>query len=195
MMHHDEFFTPQDVDRQIDQASQQSDAEAADVEMLAYLRSHYQLDDSREQEMLGRIWSRLAPAVASSQFQREHENMSDLRDRSDYDPSRSFASRLTAGKGPIAPVGAVPGAAGRGGRSRATGIGVRRSGQTTGRDHCPCRASNGDAGRASTEPLPATHDTFAGHGDNDVRHSCISRRHGLRDECDDCLHRNASPRV
>ena len=98
MMHHDEFFTPQDVDRQIDQASQHSDAEAADVEMLAYLRSHYQLDDSRDQEMLGRIWSRLAPAVASSQFQREQENMSDLRDRSDYDLSR-ISLRANGGQG------------------------------------------------------------------------------------------------
>ena len=84
--------------RQIDQARQHSDAEAADVEMLTYLRSYYQLDDSREQEMLGRIWSRLAPAVASSQFQREQENMSDLRDRSDYDLSR-ISLRANGGQG------------------------------------------------------------------------------------------------
>ena len=63
MMHHDEFFTPEDVDRQIDQASQPSESDRADVEMLAYLRSYYQLEAPREQEMLARIWSRIEPAL------------------------------------------------------------------------------------------------------------------------------------
>ncbi len=60
MMHHDDFFTPEHIDQQIDQASQQLDGDRADVELLAYLRSYYRVEAARQQAMLGRIWSRIA---------------------------------------------------------------------------------------------------------------------------------------
>ena len=93
MMHHDDFFTPENIDRQIDQASQQRDADRADVEMLAYLHSYYRAETSRQQEMLGRIWSRIAPAVAPLHDEHEVENNNCLRDRpvpsSSMTPGRS----------------------------------------------------------------------------------------------------------
>ena len=80
MMHHDDFFTPEEVDRQIEQASQFKGGERADAEALAYLRSYYRADATQEQEMLDRIWSRIAPAL-SAQEADVPENARALRDR------------------------------------------------------------------------------------------------------------------
>ena len=79
MMHQDDFFTPEDIDRQIDQVSQGKAGERADAEALAYLRSYYRTAPLQEQAMLNRIWGRIAPALPSGQEQ-ERENM--MQDRS-----------------------------------------------------------------------------------------------------------------
>ncbi len=63
MSNQDEFFTPEDVDRQIEQVSQLKKGEQADAEVLAYLRSLYKTDPQQEQEMLDRIWNRIADAA------------------------------------------------------------------------------------------------------------------------------------
>lgn len=63
MSNQDEFFTPEEVDRQIDQVSRLKEGEQADAEVLAYLRSLYGIDSRQEQEMLDRIWNRIAGAA------------------------------------------------------------------------------------------------------------------------------------
>ncbi len=63
MSNQNEFFTPEEVDRQIDQVSRLKEGEQADAEIIAYLRSLYGIDTQQEQEMLDRIWNRIAGAV------------------------------------------------------------------------------------------------------------------------------------
>ncbi len=63
MSNQDEFFTPEEVDRQIDQVSRLKEGEQADAEAMAYLRSLYGIDAQQEQEMLDRIWNRIADAA------------------------------------------------------------------------------------------------------------------------------------
>ena len=63
MSNQDEFFTPEEVDRQIDQVGQFKEGEQADAEVMAYLRSFYGIDTHQEQEMLDRIWNRIADAA------------------------------------------------------------------------------------------------------------------------------------
>jgi hypothetical protein len=60
----DDFFTPEEVDRQIDQVSRLKEGERADAEVMAYLRSLYGIDDQQEQGMLDRIWSRIADVAS-----------------------------------------------------------------------------------------------------------------------------------
>jgi hypothetical protein len=74
MMHQDDFFTPEEVDRQIDQVSQLKEGERADAEALAYLRSYYQADAQQEQDTLDRIWNRIAGATLFEQDRQESEN-------------------------------------------------------------------------------------------------------------------------
>jgi hypothetical protein len=59
----DEFFRPEDVDRQIEQVSRLKEGDQADAEALAYLRGMYKTDPQQEQEMLDRIWNRIADAA------------------------------------------------------------------------------------------------------------------------------------
>ena len=49
MSNQDEFFTPEEVDRQIDQVSQLKEGERADAEAMAYLRSFYAINAQQEQ--------------------------------------------------------------------------------------------------------------------------------------------------
>jgi len=63
----DDFFTPEEVDRQIDQVSRLREGERADAEVMAYLRSLYGIDTQQEQGMLDRIWSRIADAASPLQ--------------------------------------------------------------------------------------------------------------------------------
>ncbi len=81
MRHQDDFFTPEEVDRQIEQVSQLKEGERADAEALAYLRSYYRTVPFQEQEMLDRIWSRIASTLPSEQEEQAHEQESVLRDR------------------------------------------------------------------------------------------------------------------
>ncbi len=61
----DDFFTPEDIDRQIEQVSQRKEGERADAEALAALRSLYGLETQQEQAMLDRVWRRIEHAAPS----------------------------------------------------------------------------------------------------------------------------------
>ncbi len=63
MTEKDEFFVPEEVDKQIEGASQSNEGDARDAEAMAYLRSYYQTDARQEQEALDRIWKRIAGAA------------------------------------------------------------------------------------------------------------------------------------
>ena len=58
----DEFFLPEEVDRQIESISQFKEGDRIDAEAMAYLRSFYQADSQQEQDRLERIWNRIASA-------------------------------------------------------------------------------------------------------------------------------------
>jgi hypothetical protein len=73
MADQDEFFTPEEVDRQIEAVSQLKKGERADAEALAYLRSFYQAGAQQEQDTLERMWKRIAGATPSEYYQRENE--------------------------------------------------------------------------------------------------------------------------
>ncbi|MGH2495771.1 MAG: hypothetical protein ACRDIV_13820 [Ktedonobacteraceae bacterium] len=60
MTYQDEFFTPDEIDGQIKRVSQRKEGEQADAEVMAYLRSVYGANTHQEQEMLDRIWNRIA---------------------------------------------------------------------------------------------------------------------------------------
>ena len=66
MTYQDDFFTPEEVDQQIERVSQHREGEPADTEALGYLRSYYQKDSQQEQVALDRIWGRIAQAAPSS---------------------------------------------------------------------------------------------------------------------------------
>ena len=67
MNYQDEFYTPHEVDEQIQRVSQHKAGEQADAEALAYLRGMYRTDVQQEQQALNRMWNRIAGAVPSSQ--------------------------------------------------------------------------------------------------------------------------------
>src|SRR5260370_355936 len=67
MTDQDEFFVPEEVDRQIERVSQFKEGDRRDAEELAYLRSVYQADAQQEQETLDRIWNRIAGATRFEQ--------------------------------------------------------------------------------------------------------------------------------
>ena len=67
MAEQDEFFVPEEVDRQIERVSQFKEGDRRDAEALAYLRSFYQADAQQEQETLDRIWNRIAGATRFEQ--------------------------------------------------------------------------------------------------------------------------------
>ena len=55
MAEQDEFFLPEEVDRQIENMSQFKEGDRIDAEAMAYLRSYYQTGAQQEQETLDRI--------------------------------------------------------------------------------------------------------------------------------------------
>ncbi len=63
MTYSDEFFTPEEVDRQIERVSQRKEGEPLDTAALAFLRSFYRQDSRQEQEALNCIWGRIAHAT------------------------------------------------------------------------------------------------------------------------------------
>ena len=73
MAEKDEFFLPEEVDRQIERVSQFKEGDRIDAEAMAYLRSFYQADAQQEQETLDRIWNRIAHATPSEHYEQEHE--------------------------------------------------------------------------------------------------------------------------
>lgn len=66
MTYQDDFFTPEEVDQQIERVSQHREGGPLDTEALGYLRSYYRKNSHREQEALDRIWGRIAHATPSS---------------------------------------------------------------------------------------------------------------------------------
>ncbi len=73
MAEHDEFFSPEEVDRQIERISQFQKGDRRDAEALAYLRSFYQSDAKQEQETLDRMWNRIAGATSLKQNIQENK--------------------------------------------------------------------------------------------------------------------------
>ncbi len=73
MAEKDEFFLPEEVDRQIESVSQFKEGDRRDAEALAYLRNFYQADAQQEQDTLDRIWNRIAGAPLFEQDTQETE--------------------------------------------------------------------------------------------------------------------------
>ncbi len=71
MNNSDEFFTPEDVDRQIERVRQHKEGEPADTQALAFLRNYYRQNSAKEQEALDHMWGRIAYATGSSQEKKE----------------------------------------------------------------------------------------------------------------------------
>ena len=62
MAEKDEFFVPEEIDRQIEGMRQFKEGDRLDAEAMAYLRSFYQADAQQKQEALDRIWNRISGA-------------------------------------------------------------------------------------------------------------------------------------
>ena len=60
MAEQDEFFVPDDIDRQIERLRQSREGDRRDAEAMEFLRGYYQTDAKQEQEALNRMWSRIA---------------------------------------------------------------------------------------------------------------------------------------
>ncbi len=73
MSNQDDFFTPEEVDRQIEQIKRLRAGERSDAEALAYLRSFYGIDTQQERLMLDRIWNRVANAAPPFTAQQQHD--------------------------------------------------------------------------------------------------------------------------
>ncbi|MEO7021503.1 MAG: hypothetical protein ABI234_15225 [Ktedonobacteraceae bacterium] len=63
MSNQDDFFTPEEVDKQIDHVSRLNEGERTDAEAMTYLRSFYGTDAQQEREMLDRVWNRIVDAA------------------------------------------------------------------------------------------------------------------------------------
>src|SRR5260221_632144 len=81
MTDQDEFFLPEEVDRQIERVSQFKEGDRIDAEAMAYLRSFYQADAQQEQETLDRIWNRIAHATPSEHYEQEYEKEIYMQDQ------------------------------------------------------------------------------------------------------------------
>ncbi|HLX40035.1 MAG TPA: hypothetical protein VKR42_05855, partial [Ktedonobacteraceae bacterium] len=60
MAEKNDFFLPDDIERQIESIRQHKEGDRVDAEAMAYLRSYYQTDARQEQEALDRMWNRIA---------------------------------------------------------------------------------------------------------------------------------------
>ncbi len=63
MSNQDDFFTPEEVDKQIEHVSRLNEGERTDAEAMTYLRSFYGTDTQQEREMLDRVWNRIVDAA------------------------------------------------------------------------------------------------------------------------------------
>jgi hypothetical protein len=87
----DEFFLPEEVDRQIESVRQLKEGDRIDAEALAYLRSYYRTDARQEQETLDRIWNRIAGATL---IERESEKVLPMQyPQTQYDARTMGSSR------------------------------------------------------------------------------------------------------
>ncbi len=59
MTYSDEFFTPDEVDSQIEHLEQERGPRSTDAEVLSYLRSFYATDADQDRRMLDQIWGRI----------------------------------------------------------------------------------------------------------------------------------------
>lgn len=66
MTYSDDFFTPEEVDRQIERVSQRKEGEPLDTAALAYLRRYYRQDIRHQQAALERIKGRITHATPTS---------------------------------------------------------------------------------------------------------------------------------
>ncbi|HEX6482202.1 MAG TPA: hypothetical protein VF043_25440 [Ktedonobacteraceae bacterium] len=73
MAEKDEFFLPEEVDRQIESVSQFKEGDRRDAGAFAYLRSFYQADARQEQDTLDRLWNRITGATLFEQDTQESE--------------------------------------------------------------------------------------------------------------------------
>ncbi|HEU0003986.1 MAG TPA: hypothetical protein VFQ36_23980 [Ktedonobacteraceae bacterium] len=74
MAEQDEFFLPEEIDKQIEGVSQFEEGDRRDAEAIAYLRSFYQVDARQEQDTLDRVWNRIAGAHLSQKGTQESEH-------------------------------------------------------------------------------------------------------------------------
>lgn len=100
MSNRDDFFTPEEVDRQIEQVSQHkgNEGERADAEVIASLRSFYGIDPPQEQGMLDRIWSRIedaTPSLQHSQQQQERQGGAAMQNQPVLGSNRATYRRST----------------------------------------------------------------------------------------------------
>ena len=100
MSNQDDFFTPEEVDRQIDQVSRLKAGEQADAEVMAYLRSFYRMDTQQERGMLDRIWNRIADAAPplqhNPQQKQERERVMTMQNQPAPSSNRALHRRSTA---------------------------------------------------------------------------------------------------
>ncbi len=73
MAEKNEFFSPEEVDRQIESVSQFKEGDRIDAEAMAYLRGFYRADARQEQDTLDRIWNRIADTTFFEQNKHESE--------------------------------------------------------------------------------------------------------------------------
>jgi hypothetical protein len=90
----DEFFLPEEVDRQIESVSQFKEGDRKDAEALKYLRSFYQADAQQEQDTLDRIWNRIAGATLFKRDTQESEKELTMQNpQTQYGATASGSSR------------------------------------------------------------------------------------------------------
>ena len=98
MAEKDEFFSPEEVDRQIESVSQSKEGDRIDAKALAYLRSFYQTNTQQQQESLDRIWNRIASATFFEQDTQENE-----KELAMQNPNMQYRGRILGSTGEAHP--------------------------------------------------------------------------------------------
>jgi hypothetical protein len=80
----DEFFLPEDIDRQIEDVKQSKAGDQSDAEVLVYLSSYYQADALHQQEALDRIWNRITDAPLLQQTIQESRKKLPMQNSQSY---------------------------------------------------------------------------------------------------------------
>ncbi|HEY0754428.1 MAG TPA: hypothetical protein VGD98_10730 [Ktedonobacteraceae bacterium] len=89
MAENDDFFLPEDVDRQIENVRQRKEGDPLDAATIAHLRSYYQAELQPAQEALERIWQRIASAPPLEQNKKESKKERSM-DNSNMQGSAEF---------------------------------------------------------------------------------------------------------